>query len=242
MESKYKIPPFLKRDNESLIFNNDGYFVFYVPEVYFERKFAEIVGENVNIMGLLNYAIFNEKEQHDGLRTFNYPTMFTTIPKKIEKIKNIKLTKTSDEADYRLFKYEKGDVIVKSVMLEQKVINADTLFGMFMTGKLPTTLDYSNIHNLFIDNIKLNGEDYKLNAQLFGILVAKMCRSKDDIKTLFRHTNITDMTDYKYISMKQIPKFISPFASMTSENIDDSIINSTLVKNAKYSPLEKIMI
>jgi len=242
MDSKYKIPSFLRRDNESLLFNDNGEFVFYVPEIYFERKFAEIIGENVDLMGILNYAIFDEKGKHDGLRTFNYPTIFTTIPSKIEKIKGIKLTKTSEEDDYRLLKYKKGDVIVKSVMLEQKVSNADILLGMFMTGKMPTTIDYSTIYKYFLDNIKLNGEDYKLNAQLFGILVAEMCRSKDDIRTLFRHTNMSNMTDYQYIPMKQIPKFISPFAALTSENIDESIVNATLTKDTKYSPLEKIMI
>ena len=242
MDSKYKIPSFLRRDNESLLFNDNGEFVFYVPEIYFERKFAEIIGENVDLMGILNYAIFDEKGKHDGLRTFNYPTIFTTIPSKIEKIKGIKLTKTSEEDDYRLLKYKKGDVIVKSVMLEQKVSNADILLGMFMTGKMPTTIDYSTIYKYFLDNIKLNGEDYKLNAQLFGILVAEMCRSKDDIRTLFRHTNMSNMTDYQYIHMKQIPKFISPFAALTSENIDESIVNATLTKDTKYSPLEKIMI
>lgn len=242
MDSKYRIPPFIKRDNESLVYNIEGEFVFYVPEVYFERKLAEVVGDNVNLMGILNYAIFNEKGKHDGLRSFNYPTVFTSIPGKIEKVKAVKLTSTSNEEDYRVLKYTKGDKIVKSVMLEQKVSNADILLQMFMTGKLPTTIDYSIIYKYFLDNINLNGEDYKLNAQLFAILQAEPCRSKDDIKVLFRHTDMKDMTNYQYIPMKQIAKYTSPFASITSENIDESIVNAVLADGAKYSPLEKIMI
>ena len=242
MESKYKVPAYIKRDGESLDFNIEGEFVFYVPEIYFERKFAEIVGDNVNIMGMLNFAIFDEKGKHNGLQTFNYPTMFITIPDKIEKVKSLKLTKDSDETDYRLLKYKKGSKIVKSVMLEQKVSNADILLGMFMTGKLPNTIYYSTIFNYFLDNIALNGESYKLNAQLFGILQAEVCRSKDDIKTLFRHTDMKSMTNYQYIPMKQMSKFTSPFASITSENIDESIVNAVLSDGAKYSPLEKIMI
>jgi len=33
----YNVPSFLKKDGDSLIFNKPGEFIFYVPEIYFDR-------------------------------------------------------------------------------------------------------------------------------------------------------------------------------------------------------------
>ena len=52
--SSYKTPNFLKRDGDSLLFNEDGQFVFYVPEVFFDRGDALIKGEYVNLLGILD--------------------------------------------------------------------------------------------------------------------------------------------------------------------------------------------
>lgn len=242
MGFKYKkIPSFVKRDGNALLFNNAGIFKFYVPDLFFERKMAEIEGEYVNMMGIANYTIETDGK-NNGLHTFFYPSVFRTKPGRIETIKGVKLTKNSQADDYKVLSYEKDDEIVCSVMTAKAVSNADILLGMFMTGKLPTTIDYDKIYNYFLKNIDLNGEDYKLNAQLFGIIVSEMCRDPKDINTLFRHTDMKDMTNYQYINMKEIPKHISPFTSITSENIDESIINATLTKPGQYSPLEKILI
>ena len=40
---KYKqIPPFTKRDGDSLLFNQDGYLQYYIPEDYFIGNSAVI--------------------------------------------------------------------------------------------------------------------------------------------------------------------------------------------------------
>ena len=48
------IPYFLKQDGDSLLFNQDkGYLQFFVPEKFFETKKAIVVGEYVNLIGIL---------------------------------------------------------------------------------------------------------------------------------------------------------------------------------------------
>lgn len=241
MDSKYKVPPFIKRDEDSLIFNGDGELIFYIPEVYFERNLAVEEGDKINLIGIFNYTIQN-KGKDIGLKTFNYPSLFTTKPYTIEKLKNVKLLKSSKESDYRMLKYKKGDIVVLSVFTEQEITNADVLLSMAMTGKLPTTIDYRIIKDLFLDNIKINGESYSINNQLFGIFQAESCRSNKNIKELFRHTDMSDMTDYQYIATKMIPKYISAYTSFTSENIDEGIVHSIIAKGHKQTPLEKIII
>lgn len=236
----YDVPKFLKREKESLLFNQDGLFVFYVPEMYFERNFAIIYGDYVNLLGILDYAIFDKTGKHKGLKQFRFPTMFTTRPHEMEKLKGVKLTSTSEPQDYRMLKYKKDDQVVTSVKVPQNVENAEMFYKIFLSGKLPTTVPYDTMHEYFIENISLNKGSYNLNMQLFGIMVSEMCRDRNDINKLFRNSNMKNMTDYTPINIREIPKTVSPFTSMTSENWNEGIINGINNKDASYSPLEKL--
>lgn len=236
------IPPFLKKDGDSLLFNQDGEFIFFVPEIYFERKYAESLGEYTRLFGILDYTIVDKSGKQGKMMPFNFPTVFLCSPSVIEKRKQIKLSPKSKPQDYRALIFRKGDKIVVSTKVPQIISNCEDFFSMFFTGKLPTTIPYDKLHDYFIDNIHLNGGDYGLNIQLFGILVSEICRDPNDRKKLFRHTDMNDMTNYQPIGIKEIPKYISPFTAITSENIDESLVNGILNKSAKYSPLEKLMV
>lgn len=237
----YDIPKFLKRDKDALLFNNDGEFVFYVPEIYFQRKFAIVIGEYVNLLGVLDYAIFDSNGKSSGLKQFRFPTVFLSKPYTIEKVKGVQLTKNTEEQDYRLLKFKKGDQIVVSVKVPKSVENAEEFFKIFMTGKLPTTIPYDEFHNYFLENIRLNGGNYGISAQLFGIIIGEVSRDVNNPSKLFRHTDIKDMNAYKCISVKDIPKTVSPSAAITSENWDESLVNAMVNKNIKYTPLEKLL-
>ena len=87
------IPSFLKKDGDSLLFNENGQFVFYVPETYFDRGDAQIKGEYINLLGILDYTIFKEDGSNIGLKRFYFPTVFLCKPSRTEKIKNVHLKK-----------------------------------------------------------------------------------------------------------------------------------------------------
>lgn len=235
-----EIPSFLKKDKDSLLFNVEGELVFYVPETYFESKMAIIVGEFVNLIGVLDYAIFDKNGKHNGLMPFRFPTIFLAKPGVIEQVKNIKLTKTSEQQDYRLLKFRKGDQVIVSTKVPQLVANAEEFYRMFLSGKLPTTISYQVLHEYFLENIRLNGADYGISAQLFGMVVSELCRDQNDITKLYRHTDMSK--GYQMISIQSAPKYVSPYTAITSENFDASLVYSMMNKSPKYSPLEKIMI
>lgn len=235
------IPGFLTRKGDSLEFNGDGEFVFYVPEKFFETNNAVIEGEYINILGMLDYAIFDKNGKHSGLKPFRFPTIFMTKPSVIEKQKDIKLAGYVDKQDYRFLKYKKGDQIVVNVKVPQTVNNVEAFYRLFIGGHIPTTIKYNEIQNYFIENMKLNGEAYGVTMQLIGIVIGESARSRSDVNIPFCQSGSTDMYGYKFINIREIPKYTSSFAAITSENWDEAVVNAIITPNQKESPMEKIL-
>lgn len=237
----YDIPKFLKRDGDSLLFNQKGQFVFYVPEVYFDRGDAQIKGEYINLLGILDYTIYNEDGSNIGLKRFYFPTVFLCKPSRIEKAKNIRLKSVVDPSDYRLLIFEQGDAVVVSTKVPQNIANVEDFYRIFLTGKLPTTIPYDKLQNYFIESMELNGSSYGMSLQMFGIVISEMCRSPKDPAQAFRHTKFTDQRAYKAISIKDLPKYISPSSSIGSENWDLGVIGAIMNPTNANSPMEKLL-
>lgn len=237
----YNVPKFLKRDGDALLFNQEGQFVFYVPELYFDRGDAQIKGEYINLLGILDYTIFNPDGSNIGLKRFNFPTVFLCKPSRIEKSKNLRLKEATEPQDYRLLIFEKGDAVVVSVKVPQNIANVEDFYRIFLTGKLPTTIPYNTLQNYFVDAMELNGSSYGMSLQMFGIVVSEMCRDPKDPARAFRHTNFTDQMAYRAISIKDLPKYISPSASIGSENWDLGVIGAIMSPTNTNSPMEKLL-
>ena len=235
------IPKFLKKDKDKILFDQDGTFVFYVPESYFNKNIAIINGEYMDIFGLLNYTLLDKSGKNNGLHNFKLEYVFTTRPTEVEKVKAIKLTKTTPIQDYRLLKYSKGSEIISNIKVPQTVDYAETFFKMFLYADIPNTIPYDELHKLFTANIKMTGNDYGLNMQLFGMLVSEAARDNSNREKLFRHTDMKDMTAYQLLPVRDMPKYISPFTSITSENWDDAAVHAIVNKNTTFSPLERLM-
>ena len=262
----YNIPKFLKRDGDSLLFNQEGQFVFYVPELYFDRGNAEIKGEYINLLGILDYTIFNPNGSNIGLKRFYFPTIFLCKPSRIEKVKKLHLKKalstkvllnsaieeTDNEANdlfdddihsqnYRMLIFEKGDAVVVSTKVPQNIANVEEFYRIFLTGKLPTTIPYDKMQDYFIESMDLNGSSYGMTLQMFGIVISEMCRNPRDPAIAFRHTNFRDQRSYRAISIKDLPKYISPSASSTSENWDLGVLGAIMTPSDTGSPMEKLL-
>lgn len=245
-----EVPNFLKLEGESLLFNkNKCEFVFYVPENYFDAKsknaIAEINGQYVSMIGICDWAIVDANGNRSELKPFCFPTMVLCKPSRIEKVKNLVLDADKEPKAYRLLHFEKGDEVISQVRVPQLMNNVELFYKLFvLTGRIPTTIPYDKLWSIFLENMNLNGKPYGINAQLFGLLIGKLCRDPKDISREFRFTDMKDMHNYKPISIKMAPNFISPYTSITSENWDESLRSAILMKDKKdlpYSPLEKIV-
>lgn len=249
-----EIPPFSKRDGDSLLFNQDGVLEYYIPEDYFgagKSNSAEIEGAYVKLMGSFNYRIILDNGKKGNLMVFNFPTMFICKPNSIEKRKNVQLEEGLDPADYRVLSFLKGDQLITRCHVEQDIDNVSELFRLHIqTGRIPNTIPYDTLYKYPFECMELNSKGYNVHAQAMGLLYSKICRDPEDISKPFRLSKTINkkMTGYTPISIKEAAKHISPFASITSENLDESIISSVLLtddersgKPHKESPLERIL-
>ena len=117
---------------------------------------------------------------------------------------------------------------------------------VLVENKMPNTIPYNKLHEYFPENMELNGKGYGLSMQMFGIMMSELCRDPEDVSKPFRlsKTINNSMNGYRQISIKEVPKFVSPFTSLTSENWDDSLmaaINMSNEGNDTISPLERVV-
>lgn len=249
----YKVPPFLKRDGEALLYNGEGQLIYAVPEEYFTARVAEEYGSYYVLIGMFNYMQVNKNGTKIGkTKPLDFPTKFMCKPSSMEqKVSGVELNKKfggfEDEVLYRLLLFNKGDEVVHSVFVPEAIENVEDFFRLlFMVARLSNTIPYDKVHEYIKENMNLSGSDYGVNAQMYGIIISEIFRDKDDISIPFRNgKNIdNDMKAYKTISMTKTPNYIDPYVSITSQYWDESLMSAVLLSQKgedKGSPLEKIM-
>lgn len=246
-----QVPPFLKQEGQSLVYNEDNKeLLYFIPEEFFQNtktSIAIIYGEYVSTFGLFNWCIQDKNGKRTDPKPFIFPTIILCKPKSIEKVKEYKLLPNSEALDYRVLHFEKGDEAISQVRVPQDVANCEMFFKIAtITSRIPLNIKYDELWKLFIENINLQGNDYGLHSQLFGIISAELARDKKNIERPYRLSNTKSEYDYKVVSVKMLPNYSSPYASLVSEGFDESIMNAVMLSDKEESeipnsPLEKII-
>lgn len=230
---------FFKQIGDVVYFNGDGELIYYVPEQYFSSKNAVIVGEYVDLIGVISYDVFSSAGKSSGVKAINHPSSFRCKPYLITKEQDYLLKGTIEPTAYRLLHFKKDDELICSTRTVKGIENVERFVGLLIHGHLPDSIPYNRIHEYIIKNAEMNNFNYKVSSQLLGIVISKIYRDSKELNKPYR---LTDMKNpYKAIGIKKIPKYDSPYISITSENADDAIANAMLSKSTKESPLEKVM-
>ena len=150
--------------------------------------------------------------------------------------------------DYRILHFIKGDEAISDINLDKDIDNVEIMFKMLVLveNKIPSTIPYDKFQEYFPENMELNAKGYGLSMQMFGIMISELCRDPDDLSKPFRLSKkINDsMYGFRQISVIEIPKYISPFTALTSQNWDDSLMSAITMSqegNTKVSPLERVV-
>lgn len=245
-----KLPSFLKQQDEKVIYNDTGELVYYIPDTYFgdtKSPIAIILGSYVTTMGIFDWALVDEHGKHGKAHVFKYPTIIKCKPDRIESVKGLSLNGLK-AMDYKILHFKKGDEAISDVNVPRIIDNVEALFSMMILvqNKLPVTIPYDKLQEYFPENMALNASGYGLSMQMFGLMISELCRDPQDNSKPFRLSKEINQSMYGYrqISIKQVPKFISPFTALTSENWDESLMSAITMSqegNDTVSPLERVV-
>ena len=237
------LPAFLKKDGNAVLFNGTGEMQVFIPEKMYSLKLAFSAGEFQNIFGLVPYCLVDTKTNKRGeMKIMHEPTRFLTKPGSIDKLKGVKLTKNTPEQDYRVLHYVKGDAIIVDTRVPQEIENVEDFINLVLiTGNLLNVVPYDKIWKYFMKNIEVNGYNYNVSAQLFGIMLSENCRDINNQDKPFRLGSYKDMTAYKLLGVRELSRIISPYSEFTSDNFTQSIVNAMINDKKVDNPLEKVM-
>lgn len=241
------IPKFLKVDGDLVTYNGDGEFIFFVPEKWFATNIAQIHGDLINIIGLLDYTVTDENGKYGKLKHFYFPSAFVTRPYAMEKKKNVQLTKNSPILDYRLLKYKKGSEVICSTKVPVIADNIEEVYRMFLNGNMTVTqtFPYDKLQDVFMDSIQLGGSSYASTMQLLGVVIAGISRCPDNKTLPYRCGDTSNKFNYKVVPVDKIAKYTSPQTAITSQNWDEACMSmiklSAQDKIDSISPIEKLL-
>lgn len=235
------LPTYMKKDGDVIYYKGTGEIIYYVPEKYFSTNNAVSIGEYIELMGIFNYDAFDNNGKSRGIKLFKYPTMIRCKPTSITKEPEMLLKGTHTAIPYRLLHFKDGSELICSTRIPKDVTNSEKFINLLFRANLPENIRYDELYELLLKNAEINGVNYKLTMQMYGLPISEICRDPKDLSKPFRLSKEKDMTAYKAIPITQIPKYVSPYTSITSENADEAIASAIMSKTHTDSPLEKVM-
>ena len=239
---------FLKEVGDQVIFTG-AYMEVYLPKFYFEKGVAITRGVEIETLGIFNFRVFSSDEKKDKspIRTFSFPSVIATKPSSSYNANIPNLVEESEESEFTVLKYYKGDVFIVNVNTTQKSDNVQMFIDLLNAGRLPKTIPYDKILELEIMNTVFNGVKLNVPGTVMELIISEIYRDKKDLSKSFRFRagsgEKVSMYDYKAVNMKSIPTFNSTFTAITFEDIDYNLTASVnkARKGTKeaISPIEK---
>jgi hypothetical protein len=237
-----------KKDGNKIIFTGK-YIEVYINEYYFEKEVAEQIGDHFKVLGVVNFRTFSDVDgKHPmKLRTLNIPTMMITYPSGGYEIKNLDLVGNGEER-YYVLKYYNTDELCASEIAANPA-NFKSFFEILLAGKLPNTIPYNGLMDIWNKNFRLNNINFDIPDSVKEIIIFKIYRWKKNPAIPFGKALADNpkLSQYDYVTMgpRDITRMDSAYAGFTFEDFDTSVIagiNTTKAgKKEVYSPIEPIL-
>lgn len=216
----------------------------YIPMSYFSDGVAINKGSSIETLGICYVREFINGEPQK-LKLMNIPVIvdFMVYDYRYDTIRiNDKST------DVMVLQYMKDSYIVHQTLAKGREI-ANVFLDSMLSGKLPSTLNYTKIIDIWWRNLEISGISYKVPSKIFEMIVASIYRNPHNTKErygqLYGKQNNPTGLDYTTGNVRSVVKDLSTFSGMVFEDIGTMISNgiNNSLNNIKepISPLEKII-
>jgi len=225
------------------IYCND-YMEIYIPTVYFDNKVAMNKGSSIETLGLVYIRTF--KNGVEGpVQLLNLPTevnfMVYDFKQEVIKIGN-------ESVNVMTLEYLKDSYVLHQTVTKGREV-ANKFLDMMLAGKLPRTLNYTSILNIWWRNLEISGISYKVPSKIFEMIIATIYRNPHNMKQRYGQyygkQSSPNGYDYETGNVRTVVKDLSTFSGMVFEDIGNMISNgiNNSIENIEepISPLEKII-
>jgi hypothetical protein len=224
---------------------NNSYCEIYIPTTYFDTAgFATNNGSTIETLGLLYIQEFKNGAPQ-GIKLLNIPTILT-----------INIYETSETAitihgltiDVLSCNYVKDSFMFFEYITQGREV-AELFLRYMMNGKLPKTLDYAKIADIWWKNLELANISFNVPSKIYESIIASIYRNPNDVKQRFGeyYGKSPFISGYRYKTgnIRDIVENLSTFSGLVYEDINRMItsgINNTIEGvEEPVSPLEKII-
>lgn len=225
------------------LFCND-YMELYVPMEYFNNNMAFNKGASIETFGTIYVREF-PKGEPGPFRLLNAPTVIDVM---VYDFSHETIKVHGKNVDVVTLKYIKDSYVMHQSVTKGRTVAEDFL-ALLLAGKLPRTLNYAQVLDIWWRNLQISGINYKVPSKIYEMIIASIYRNPHNTKERYgqyygRQTNPSGY-DYKTEKVKDAVKDLSTFSGMVFEDIGLMIsngINNTIDNvDEPVSPLEKII-
>jgi hypothetical protein len=239
---------FLENKNDSVILK-EGKLEIYLPKSYFDNEDAIEFGMEIKTIGIFLMRYYKDENSS------SYKTYQLVLPEQIQfsfserTTSTESLNKNLDEDSYNIFILYENDFFIKNINIAKDSANTSDFVNLHNTAKIPNTIEYHEILNLYLENMITNDCDLKVPAVIHEMIIGELARYKNNIEIPFRRAisssdKITEY-DYKQISIKDLAMINGTFTALSSENINQAITMAiSKTRTGGYeaeTPVEKII-
>ena len=248
--NKVKNINFLQETEDHAVIFTCDYAEIDVPQDYFDKRIAEMIGKDVNMFGLFEIKVYEAGIDEDDIdeRTpykpyfFKHKGMVHCSPSVIKEKRD---PSTGEKVLTLVFRH--GDALIKNTVIAVNTEVASTMLDLMTLGYLPPVFPYEDIAQYWSDVNTFNGIKIGSMSQAsIELIVSEVARDpKNPAKTFrskLRDNPGTNRNGWKLINIREIPKYSSVFASIGAGDPKTSIISQIARQrdgeSQKESPVE----
>jgi hypothetical protein len=242
-------PDFLEKLPDGSVIFTCPHAEIILPQDYFDRGIAEIVGKEIDMFGLFNILVWKTpdiEEETPSKYFYKFKSRIRSVPSSIEEGK-----RNENGQKQVILHYNEGATFIVTINLQTTVDVARQMLDIMTNGYLPNIIPYSEIAVYWTDTNIYNKVSLDAMSQIcIEMMVATLCRDPDDMSRPFRHRLREDPNlgehDWKILNIKRLPRYSDAWSSLISGdprgNIVSIISRERQGKPKRESPLEKAVL
>jgi hypothetical protein len=220
------------------------YMEIYIPMDYFNDKFAVNKGVSIETIGLLYTRVYTDGNE-GPIKLLNIPAIIDVIMYDFQP-EEIKVKGKSLEV--LTLKFLKDSYVLHQTVQKGREV-AEVFLNTILMGKLPKTLSYAKVIDIWWRNLEISGVSYKVPSKIYEMIIANTYRNPHNVKERYGEYYGTQSPpngyDYKTGNVRDVVEGLSTFSGMVFEDISRMItsgINNSLDGTEEpISPLEKVI-